>query len=205
MCNLRFRAELSLRTLALAGRAAPGEVAGVKAACPRRERHSIGSGPRGFLPGRGDHGEAGFGQVASERGRESPHGHARPAGSPAAPPGRGASDVPGTPGKPLRRLFSLDPSSPRSRLASPRFAQVPASRRRGTPCAQRAARPPCSPLLCPSSSAAGSAFLSLICFGEGSPPLGGTHRPFCPPSRPQHLRTFLTRRVFPVNVSATVG
>lgn len=68
MCNLRFRAELSLQTLALAGRAVPGEVAGVKAACPRRERHSIGSGPRGFLPGRGDHGEAGFGQVASERG-----------------------------------------------------------------------------------------------------------------------------------------
>lgn len=143
MCNLRFRAELSLRTLTLAGRAVPGEVAGVKAVCPRRERHSIGSGPRGFLPGRGDHGEAGFGQVASERGRESPHGHARPAGSPAAPPGRGASDVPGTPGKPLHWLFSLDPSSPRSRLASPRFAQVPASRRRGTPCAQRAARPPC--------------------------------------------------------------
>lgn len=68
MCNLRFRAELSLQTLALAGRAVPGEVAGVKAACPRRERHSIESGPRGFLPGRGDHREAGFGQVASERG-----------------------------------------------------------------------------------------------------------------------------------------
>lgn len=190
MCNLRFRAELSLRTLALAGRAVPGEVAGVKAACPRRERHSIGSGPGGFLPGGGDHGEAGFGQVASERGRESPHGHARPAGNPAAPPGRWASDVPGTPGSLCAGSspWTLPPRAAAWPVRALLRRQLPGAEAPPAPSAPHACL--ASPLLRPSSSAAGSAFLSLICFGEGSSPSGVRTVPSVPPRDPSASARF---------------
>lgn len=106
----------------------PGEVAGVRAAGPRRESHSIWSGPRGFLEREGDHGEVGFGPVAGERGRGSPDGHAHPAWSPDAQPGRWPRTCQAHPGEASAPALLPGLFLPDSHLASPPFTQVSASR-----------------------------------------------------------------------------